>query len=1537
MNRRFSIDYDQSPTATQSKDLPGHQYETAAKRQRLCAETTPSVHKTVPKCTLSSIKKPISPLALDVNNITINNTITKMGTSSSIPNESTTEPSVDVNILSTTILENTAFQSVLLNSLNNILQTPSKDAQTIENATTSDTGFQFDMNSMNLLLNSLERDPTYEELVEDCVQAVEMNKSGKTNQTSEPTTSTPHKSDSEHSSCSSIPIKRRLRKRKPTVDPLTIVVPDTPQRCDDKPRRKSTSKRANDIHVISNEPSDIGNQLLLQQVQQQPQLQPTYMAPNQLFIVNADGSLAMTDEQQPAFIINYVTVTDSTTDSPCILVSNAQAMNGCPALPGQSQSVVNVVDETPALENTDGLHQTTNESPASSSSNSDQKSSIAAPESVPIPADQPIEAPIPNTPKQLVTLNQSKAKSLSTPRRNSHVRVLNFCTPAVEAAKRCQQLLSAESHTDQNKSNMTPAYSIVDQNQPSSAPPKLNHRTPEDVISDHEEVAGQNESVDLFGRDLNEETVIAVHPNEPETNEQPTIVKVSSKPTPRKTHVPKSHSKKKIIRKQDEKKSIIEVKPQPKPKPRARKGKEPPPTVASEKVDQPQSSFGNDLDQWNKMRALKSDEWDNHLREEFSRCGIVGSTGRRDRRKRKQTPKQNKQASLNSSTDVPTADTSLNEEHAKQLAAALTTPAKVDEEQPPAATVDSHVESSPEEIVTKTPSRSNKIHIKLATPSKSVKKPKTSSCKIKYKEPKISPQPRSTIKRRSNKNEDCKDNQTNELEVESRVQKNLSTLLETPYKDDLGIPPTPRVLLPPMTHETPSTKLPRRSNADFSMIKNPDIPTPTFPITPGAGTTPLLPSSTHSRDEGLASDSPYYRPDESENIIPPSIRSRPTPIYDTASPIYEKSSQENPEMNDSSSSNSSTSSSSSSSSSNKSDSSTTSDAESETENTNIDVPSSSAGAAINYQEQRMLALKQQAKTLEEVRQRTMAKIKEGNSQERFKIQAPVTQRRGKLALRQGFSAAVAASKQKPTIREKSRVMPKKVLPKAAIKGKMATPKKTICLNSPISTSRLRTKEKVDSKATPNSESQAKTSEKQSLPLDGSKNHTRPTSTIPSTDPLRRPKQKPQNSKKDAISTELMPEKPCPPETSSTTVKTNYLQDSDFIDTPAKTTSRSDHQETSISQKPIELHKLPSLSKPCPPELSSYTSNAPTNNDKSDRLRNLFGDSDFIETPSKAIHENQLRRSSDNQGISHISDRIRDLFGDPSLSDSDFMDTPVKTYNIDQATRQIDSTDIPTQPKLPSPVKPTVDTPKKSGPIKLPAKKRRDATTDITSAPKLNDIDATTKPQIPPETITSQSKEEVKPPEAAHQLPLPILATPQKTPTEVSQPIAVIHSDHEQDDDSSSECDPYDECSLVFTSTKLPHCGIFNVISDSKTNPLVKPCGQITCTPFNLVIDGERVRLSTTEELVLFSQEPTQMPSKVKEHSADSNTKTPKAKLHPSKSAVTKNTKSTDENRTSDEFGAPLLSSTPLLKKPIPKMKITYKPDNLTKINERIDW
>lgn len=117
------------------------------------------------------------------------------------------------------------------------------------------------------------------------------------------------------------------------------------------------------------------------------------------------------------------------------------------------------------------------------------------------------------------------------------------------------------------------------------------------------------------------------------------------------------------------------------------------------------------------------------------------------------------------------------------------------------------------------------------------------------------------------------------VEQETPVKDILTGLDETPFKSLMTpLPNTPRFAVPLTSNlqETPMPKIFASTSAVVtlqSLVKNCDIPTPSFPITPGFKLTPLKDlmeaspvSEYYSRRTDYSSSSSYYKPDESEDI-----------------------------------------------------------------------------------------------------------------------------------------------------------------------------------------------------------------------------------------------------------------------------------------------------------------------------------------------------------------------------------------------------------------------------------------------------------------------------------------------------------------------------------------------------------------------------------------------------------------------------------------------------------------------------------------------
>lgn len=128
------------------------------------------------------------------------------------------------------------------------------------------------------------------------------------------------------------------------------------------------------------------------------------------------------------------------------------------------------------------------------------------------------------------------------------------------------------------------------------------------------------------------------------------------------------------------------------------------------------------------------------------------------------------------------------------------------------------------------------------------------------------------------------------LEV-NRVNFSMSSLLETPYKFDSSsnFPKTPNLCNLPPQLDTPLLKHFTDNIMNDSIFKNPQFPTPTFPITPGSILTPFKDLFSPRSDQEIiygaanrptdysSASSSYYKPDESDGVdkqIQSTIRSR---------------------------------------------------------------------------------------------------------------------------------------------------------------------------------------------------------------------------------------------------------------------------------------------------------------------------------------------------------------------------------------------------------------------------------------------------------------------------------------------------------------------------------------------------------------------------------------------------------------------------------------------------------------------------------------
>lgn len=590
------------------------------------------------------------------------------------------------------------------------------------------------------------------------------------------------------------------------------------------------------------------------------------------------------------------------------------------------------------------------------------------------------------TPKEQIKSNlPTSSKSLSTPRRrNPHVRVLDFTTPA-----RLQLSDIAELKSESTCFNASKLFAITPQNHsitssiPSSAPAKMSAVVDTAVKSritkTIEPIVEESSSVDTvipFSRENDEDTVVSVGSDTPKVRKKSRRSCVRTLSSHKELNTVENEKRFKRVAKT--KKKICDGSENSNEDEKSEESTE------SKKADEPKIDPSLE---WEMLKKMKNDPklFEQHLRESESKkqtlTTVNGPNKRRTRRAQKKAPAKTKKPAVAKTTAKKSAekseekseeksaekstensnkstDVSFNSSMNTTLNTTLNSTQLRLEAQMLEDNLSSAKKSTPIKHITakqlkkkKTP---NKVHIKLM-PSPKIKSKKTPKKETKIDKQVtdvkqseietelITNQPAielmsvdSTLSNKSTHEdlqaandlinmkdfilqqekgkqivEQCVDDQPSILPAPSTKtitesitltqstsipSTSLSMLsLETPFKNEIAttmFPRTPGVnqLLSQLT--TPMIKSSATNILDVSIFKNPQFPTPSFPLTPGSIFTPLKDLNS-PREDGVvygaanrptdySSSSSYYKPDESDGIdkqIQASVRSTRSSVY----------------------------------------------------------------------------------------------------------------------------------------------------------------------------------------------------------------------------------------------------------------------------------------------------------------------------------------------------------------------------------------------------------------------------------------------------------------------------------------------------------------------------------------------------------------------------------------------------------------------------------------------------------------------------------
>lgn len=831
-----------STDATQSTELPG--YEPPFKERRLSRklilrqDTSP---KQNPNWTPTLNKNVQSVYVNDDQDDRTYQENTSNGT-----DKSRVETS-QYPIFTETILENTQFQNVLVDNINRILETSSERVDvSIESGSqdhfANNNSLQEQVkHAIDNIIMSTERDPTFQQVLDDVVQYTAINHE-QTNRL--PTLiNAAYPSDSVQATQSPVPLKQRLRNRS-----------------QDKPRpnyneNESITKkkqRKGKVEVISNEIVSGEIRDLLHPQTSSSARPDSYVPLNQILYLNPDKGTANNGFQDLVYVnvapcVNQLSQFRIDADTPMFLQDISLANNGATTsltpgsiinLPTMDQQIQPIQSLLPNVVVKD-IVEVNKTKPT-------ERSSVKATTTTP-------------TASKIATL--TKSRNLTSPRRQSHVRSLNFTTNDDVAATSNVKLPSERKRTDNARAAKKSDVASTSKQSETKSNAELGKSNTKTSLE--EEVDTQQDSSDAvdFSKEFDEATVISVElsPNESKQSKEEDGA------------ADRSNGKK---------------------KPQTRR------------------QCQEDLAKWKQMRQMKKGEWDNYLRQTVaSKPGKQQSVQKRKLKRRKAKTSSPNADDANEAIDGNEANVSAEnganttiDMEARLLEAALESAKKsdgpaatkgslttesakerIDSEQPTATTTTTTSSSArkTDSRKSRSPNKRSKgansqlIQIKLPA---SVKKKARPSSNNAFKCAPASNSPHKSAEGTSR----IDPSQTIDIDLISPIEHpkpltnaiksavNLNSFLETPCKETSSFkyPITPGFVAS-SSIKTPAVRLLKDCD---SLIKFPEYPTPSFAITPGRTKTPMSQSSSqkdgssYNRATDYSSGSSYYKPDESDDV-----------------------------------------------------------------------------------------------------------------------------------------------------------------------------------------------------------------------------------------------------------------------------------------------------------------------------------------------------------------------------------------------------------------------------------------------------------------------------------------------------------------------------------------------------------------------------------------------------------------------------------------------------------------------------------------------
>lgn len=472
-----------------------------------------------------------------------------------------------------------------------------------------------------------------------------------------------------------------------------------------------------------------------------------------------------------------------------------------------------------------------------------------------------------DTPKRTMSANYLQSKSKSTPRRKAtHVRTLDFTsniTPTRFLSKKRMSTIQ----------EFTTPHSAIRLCTPGSAPATIN---------------------------ASKIKVTKVIPNavtEPEVSIDDNSMCNSISNTPKVVKNPRSCARKLSNSSEDSEQKLMMKKLE----------------LKREIVKKPIEQKPFSLDDWNQLRSVaKSNTWDQHIRSINSNQADTETKTNRSRKTPRKNQKQKRGKTLSPEGEPEKENDAQNVE---VIAAVVESEVSIETKATEASTESKDLMkfriASPRKAALKSPAKkpkilTNKVKGVAEVAMKKVNPPKKKKRLVKVPNKKmaklkIPAQSIESTEQHGNEQEPSEAMQEvaatltelsttilsevsttpNENPMARTISQtfNMASLLETPFKAEmLTIPNTPRFAIPlTLTHETPFPKsmITTTTNGDaISVVKNCDIQTPSFPITPGFSGTPRSGNEGSPTCEGYqsrrtdySSCSSYYKPDDTEEPI----------------------------------------------------------------------------------------------------------------------------------------------------------------------------------------------------------------------------------------------------------------------------------------------------------------------------------------------------------------------------------------------------------------------------------------------------------------------------------------------------------------------------------------------------------------------------------------------------------------------------------------------------------------------------------------------